>query len=189
MLPVVLSIARQNYPLALILFAIAGLSDGIDGYLARKFNWTSRFGETVDPAADKLLLAAAALTLAIEGHFPVSLLILLIVRDLVIVAGAGIYYLLTGPFQVIPSRWGKLSTFLQIFLLLSVMISLALPDYSLQDYAQIMAELLRVGYWLVAVVGLFSGFNYLWLWTMKLGQNPGWKKPANDSSYLSDGGG
>jgi cardiolipin synthase len=135
----------------------------------------------MDPAADKLLLAAAAVTLTVEGHFPISLLILLIVRDLVIVAGAGIYYLLTGPFQVIPSKWGKLSTFMQISLLLAVMTSLALPAFSLQEYAQPMAGLLQIGYSLVAVVGLLSGFTYLWLWTTKLSQNSDRKKQADVS--------
>lgn len=171
-LPVVLAIFRQDYPLALILFAIASLSDGIDGYLARKFNWTSRFGEAMDPAADKLLLAGAAVTLTVEGHFPFFLLILLIVRDLTIVAGAGIFYVLNGPFQVVPSIWGKLSTFLQICLLLSLMISLALPAYSLQAFEGDMAVFLQIGYWLVALVSLVSGFTYLFLWTKKSGQKP-----------------
>ena len=161
--------------MAMFLFAVAGLSDGVDGYLARKFNWTSRFGALMDPAADKLLLGASSIALVLVDEFPVYLLLLLIVRDLMIVSGAGIFFWLTGPFHIAPSRWGKFSTFLHIGLLLLIMIHLSLPVDVVQAYRVWLDVLISSGFWAVAVTSLISGFTYIRNWTLNLTNDPGWR--------------
>ena len=79
--PVSLSIYNGNEGLALILFIFAGLSDGFDGYLARKFRWESELGKILDPIADKCLIVATLLALAFAQLLPIWLAALLIIRD------------------------------------------------------------------------------------------------------------
>ena len=72
-IPISIYIYQENYFLALVLFIIAGISDGIDGYLARRFNWTSDFGQFADPLADKCLILATLLALAFSERLPLCL--------------------------------------------------------------------------------------------------------------------
>ncbi|MDK1025106.1 MAG: CDP-alcohol phosphatidyltransferase family protein [Gammaproteobacteria bacterium] len=181
-LPVVYGIYQHQYPMAMFLFAVAGLSDGVDGYLARQFKWTSRFGALMDPAADKFLLGASSIALVLVDEFPFYLLLLLVVRDLMIICGAGIFFVLTGPFQIAPSRWGKFSTFLHISLLLLIMIYLSLPAYSLPEFRIWLDYLINTGFWVVAVTGLISGFTYLWYGTLNLVEDPGWRIDSKQES-------
>jgi cardiolipin synthase len=181
-LPVVYGIVWQQYPMAMFVFAIAGLSDGVDGYLARKFQWRSRFGALMDPAADKLLLWASSIALVLVDQFPVYLLLLLVVRDLMIIGGAGIFFMLTGPFHIAPSRWGKFSTFLHISLLLLIMLGLSLPGHFAQEYRIWLEYLITTGFWLVAVASLISGFTYVWSWKLYLIEDPGWRNQGSQEN-------
>ncbi len=90
-LPVAWLLLRQQYPQALWLFLLAGLSDALDGLLARRFGWTSRLGAWLDPIADKLLLVISYVCLTLNGLVPVWLTAVLLLRDLVIVGGAGAF--------------------------------------------------------------------------------------------------
>ena len=96
-LPILELIVRGNYHAALLLFFIAGFSDGLDGYLAVRFNWQSRLGGLLDPVADKLLVAGMFITLAWIGLIPVWLASVVIARDVIIVGGALAYNFLVGP--------------------------------------------------------------------------------------------
>ena len=118
--PVVHALLRGEYLLTLVLFGAAGVSDGIDGWLAKTFGWTSALGEILDPIADKLLLVTAFLTLAWLGLAPWWLAGAAIVRDVVIVSGAIAYRLLVGRFQGRPTRVSKLNTLLQLCYVLAV---------------------------------------------------------------------
>jgi cardiolipin synthase len=84
-LPILELILRGQYNVALLLFVIAGFSDGVDGYLAVRFNWQSRLGGLLDPVADKLLVAGMFITLAYTGLIPVWLAAIVIGRDVIIV--------------------------------------------------------------------------------------------------------
>ena len=86
--PVSWSLLRQEFGLALALFFVAGVSDGLDGFLAKHYGWSSRLGALLDPLADKALLVACYASLAWIGLLPVWLLVLVVARDVVIVAGA-----------------------------------------------------------------------------------------------------
>jgi cardiolipin synthase len=99
---------------ALGIFALAGLSDAADGFLAKRFGFATRFGRYLDPAADKLLMLASFLTLTLMGVAPLWLTAIVIGRDLAIILGVVLVVLLELPVHVAPLFVGKLSTACQI---------------------------------------------------------------------------
>ncbi len=99
---------------ALAVFLFAGLSDALDGYLARRLVAGSRFGVYLDPAADKLLMLASFVTLTVVGAVPLWLTAVVIARDLAIVLGVGLAWLLGLPLNVEPLYIGKISTVVQV---------------------------------------------------------------------------
>lgn len=119
--PVLMLIVRGDYAWALLLFWIAGFSDGLDGYLAVRYNWQSRLGALLDPIADKLLVAGMFVTLAWVGLIPVWMTSIVILRDVVIVGGAVAYHFLIQPVEGEPTRISKLNTALQLLFLLFVL--------------------------------------------------------------------
>mgnify|MGYP000078381515 CR=1 FL=1 len=118
--PVVVLLLEQHERAALVLFAVAGLSDALDGYLAKRYGWTSRAGAILDPLADKLLLVATYVTLGWLAALPLWLVAAVLGRDLAIVAGGVAYHLRFGPFQLRPSLISKINTAAQIGLVLAV---------------------------------------------------------------------
>lgn len=118
-------IANEWYEGALAIAAIAGLSDAVDGFIAKRYGWQSWLGGILDPIADKLLLTAAFLSLAVAADLPMWLVALVIGRDLVIVVGATAYYTLIGRFDAEPSRLSKLTTLVQILFVLGELLRLS----------------------------------------------------------------
>lgn len=148
-----------NYQLALLIFVVAAATDAIDGFLARHFNWRSRFGAVADPLADKALLLTAYLMLTLTEVLPVWLFILVLGRDLLIVGGALAYHYGIGRFDMEPSLPGKLNTFIQILVVLAIIVLLAgLP---MQPWV------MDVGILMVAVSAIFSGGHYLLVWGLR----------------------
>ena len=120
-IPIVRYLLEERYGLALVLILIAGLSDALDGYLARRFDWRTRLGGLLDPAADKLLMFSVFVTLTWLGWVPVWFTAIVVGRDVVIILGTLVYQLLVAPVHGEPTRASKLNTVLQIaFLLLTV---------------------------------------------------------------------
>ena len=119
--PVLLLILRGEYGWALLLFWIAGFSDGIDGYLATRFNWASRMGALLDPIADKLLVAGMFVTLSYTQHIPIWLTAIVLFRDVVIIGGAVAYNYLIKPVEGEPTRISKINTVVQLLFLLFVL--------------------------------------------------------------------
>lgn len=111
---VVWLILQRDLPHALILFFCIGMTDTIDGTLARRFNWTSKFGAVADPIADKTLLVTVFLTMGYMGYMPVWLVSLVMLRDLVILAVALILKRSDRVKEFPPSVFGKASTFVQL---------------------------------------------------------------------------
>jgi cardiolipin synthase len=154
--PFALALLREHYEYALLLFFIAGLSDGVDGFLARQFKWRSRFGEIADPLADKLLLVTSYAMLAWTDQIPVWLVALVFGRDVMIVVGALIFHYKVHHYDVQPSLLGKLSTFLQIAYVLVLLVGLA--GYPMDS------SILLLGLYSVALVTFASGAHYLIIW-------------------------
>ena len=125
--PIALALHRGAYNLALGLFVVAGMSDALDGYLAKRFGWTSELGGILDPLADKLLLITMFVVLTLAGQIPVWLAATVIGRDVLIVGGAVAYRLHTGALRGEPTRISKLNTLLQLCYVLTVIAADAWP--------------------------------------------------------------
>jgi cardiolipin synthase len=155
--PIVWLLLAGQYQWALGLAVFAGLSDLLDGWLARRFSWQSRWGGIFDPLADKLLMFAGYLTLGWLGELPWWLIGLVILRDLVIVGGGYIYYTRFERFDAEPTQLSRFNTFCQIFLMWFVLVRLAgLP---LPPEAQIGLV------WLVGVMAVLTLVQYVWIWS------------------------
>ncbi len=141
------------------LFVIAAFTDLLDGNLARWLNQRSVLGAWLDPIADKVMLLTTLSMLALTGLLPMWLLYIVLVRDLIILAGAEAYRRLTGKLDVRPTLSGKVATFMEFVLVSWVLADLALDlgyDASIEPMALLTA---------LAVAG--SGLRYVWLWTRK----------------------
>jgi len=154
--PVVWAMLNDRFGLALLLFGIAGLSDAVDGYLAKRNNWTSRLGAIMDPLADKLLLVCSFLCLAWLGWIPVWLVLLVITRDFIIIAGALTYHYFIEQVTMEPSMVSKLNTFTQILMVLAVMFD--------RGVAELQPLWIDVLLYSVLVTTVWSGIGYIWTW-------------------------
>jgi cardiolipin synthase len=115
--PLVLSIVEGRFAMALLLLVVAGFSDGLDGFLAKRFDWCTRLGGLLDPAADKLLLVCSFVALSYAGLVPLELTLVVVGRDVVIVLGAVCYQWFIAPVQGEPSAVSKLNTACQLAML------------------------------------------------------------------------
>lgn len=120
-LPLLMLMLTGEYVWAFIVFGVAGITDGLDGFLARRFNWRSQLGAILDPIADKFLIVSVFLVLAATGLAPVWLAILVIGRDLLIVTGVVCYRMLVGPVLVDASLMSKLNTAMQLTFVMAVL--------------------------------------------------------------------
>lgn len=159
---------QQQYHLALILFLIAGISDGLDGFLARHFGWQTRLGTYLDPIGDKLLLVGCYLLLGMLKIIPLWLVILVIGRDVLIVIGAALYRYAVKDAAMQPLRISKINTVLQILLVLVLL-------YKLAATPVLMAYTLdQVDFMLMVVVALttvLSGVAYAAGWGQRVLQS------------------
>jgi CDP-diacylglycerol--glycerol-3-phosphate 3-phosphatidyltransferase len=134
---------------AILVFLLAAATDGLDGYIARHWNQRSRLGSVLDPIADKGLLLTAILTLSFSNWnqaFPLWFPVLVIARDVVILAGCGVLYFLNGGLDVKPSWTGKAATAAQMVAIAWMM--LQLPHYLASVY-------------LAGILTFISGVDYL----------------------------
>jgi len=156
---IVFALLRESYGIALVIFLFAGASDGLDGFIARRFNLYTPLGALLDPLADKLLVVSSALVLGWLGRIPWWLAATIVGRDLVIVAGAIAYYKRAGHLEMEPSMLSKLNTFLQISLILVV----------LADGAGFIgaARWLPMLFVVTLVTALVSGGHYVVVWSKK----------------------
>jgi cardiolipin synthase len=157
--PVVWSLLDGRYELAIILFAIAGISDAVDGFLAKHYGWESRLGGILDPFADKLLLICTFFSLAWLGMISWWLVVLIVFRDLVVMGGGVLYNWLIERFEAEPSLSSKISTTLQI--VLGVLALTHLGIYPLP---------VELFYWLelaVAAAVIVSGVGYVLEWSRR----------------------
>jgi len=112
--PTAYALYTGRYELTLLLFAIAAISDGLDGWLAKHFGWSTRLGKILDPIADKILLVTVFVTLVWIGLVPIWLAVAAVLRDVIIVLGAASYTLFIGHVEGHPTRVSKLNTLLQL---------------------------------------------------------------------------
>lgn len=165
-MPIVYLLLAQEYGWALLLFAAAGLSDGLDGFLAKHYGWQSHLGGILDPLADKVLLVACFLVLGAVSLIPVWLVVAVVFRDLLIVGGVVLYNYRVEEVEAAPTLVSKLNTVLQILLLVLVIADagpLSLPRWSLETLI-----------WACLTTVVISGTHYVWIWSRKALEK-GWK--------------
>lgn len=158
-LPIGVSLFNAQYNLTLILFIIAGFSDGLDGFIAKRYGWQSRLGGLLDPLADKILFISTFLILGIIQLIPIWLVVAALARDLIIVSGTIFYQLTIEDVQPAPSRISKFNTVLQTLLVILVIFNAGL--YQLPNW------LLATIQWLLLSTLILSGGHYVYLWGRK----------------------
>jgi len=160
--PMIFLLLEEAFLATLILFAIAGISDGVDGWLAKRYGWQSRLGAILDAAADKLLMASAFITLGWMGLVPIWLVALVFVRDLWIVLGAWYNRHHLANFQVRPFITSKINTAVQVCFVILVIADAAWA---------LLTEPLMAGAVAVATLSVvISGLDYLQDWLRRLYQ-------------------
>lgn len=163
-------VIHHHYITSLSLFMVAGITDLMDGYIARNFpNQKSKLGSVLDPVADKFLIATALLTLTIDNLIPLPLTILIISRDVILVTWSGViryqsisppkslakYFDLTMPTaEIKPTLISKGNTFLQLTLIFSTLASPVFPSF-------VGSDLLRFLWYSTTATTVFSGLDYL----------------------------
>jgi cardiolipin synthase len=158
--PLVYCLLTGRYQIAFVLAVFAGISDLLDGYLARRYGWMTHFGGVLDPLTDKFLLVSTTLTLAWLEQLPWWLVLIVVLRDLVIVGGGLYYHYLVARITAArPTLLSKWNTFGQILLIVCVMLKLAFPYFS--------------GPWIhwliyaVAATTIASGIQYVVTWSLR----------------------
>jgi cardiolipin synthase len=158
--PLAWLILNKRYDVALVMAAVAGFSDALDGFLAERFGWQSWIGGILDPIADKLMLVACFICLGAIGAHPEWLTWLVVGRDVVIVAGAVAYHNLIGRISAEPTLISKFTTCIQITYVLAQLLDhstwFALPQIWLSGLI-----------WLTAGCTLVSGMQYVMVWSGK----------------------
>ena len=158
---VILLLRDQTTP-ALLVFTLAGISDGLDGLIARYFNQRTVLGAYLDPIADKVLLVSAFICLAILKALPEWLAVIVLSRDILIVIGIAVFTLTEKPLRIQPSLVSKCTTAAQLILVFVVLLA---PVFSGSRVIQ--TPLL----WLTAALTMISGFHYLYIGMHMLNQD------------------
>lgn len=159
-LPLAWLMLDARYGAALLVAAIAGLTDALDGFLAKRCGWRSWLGGILDPLADKFMLIVCFITLGLIGAHPAWLTVLVVGRDVVIVAGAVAYHSLIGRIDAQPTLVSKLTTFVQILYVLAQLVHLTEP-------LELPSWVPPVLIWVVAICTLVSGVQYVAVWSAK----------------------
>lgn len=153
---VIWALLSGNVGWALALFIIAGVSDGVDGFIARHFNQHSRLGAYLDPIADKLLLVAVFVVLGIMGELPLWLVIAAVSRDGLIIGAVMLSTVMGNPVEMKPLHVSKANTAAQILLAAVVLADLAFAA----DFSALRWYLV----WLSGLLTVASGAAYLVTW-------------------------
>lgn len=141
---------------AFFLFVIAGISDAVDGFLAKRFGWTTELGAYLDPLADKLLIVSIFVALGVKSALPLWLVIAVVSRDILIVAGVVLSWLLDRPLHIKPAVVSKINTLAQI-----VLAGTVLAD----DGFGLGLEAVRVALvWITGALTIASLVTYLRTW-------------------------
>ena len=149
----IIAIKYDRYPLALAIFLIAGLTDGLDGLLARGLNQRTRLGAYLDPIADKLLLSSSYFILALKAKIGWWLAILVLGRDVLLLTASATILVTVGYRPFPPSIWGKLTTLFELALVFMVLVLAVWENHALWIARELCA-------YPVAAFVVISGLHY-----------------------------
>jgi cardiolipin synthase len=152
----VIFLLYDRFFIALLIFIGAGITDGLDGLIARVFHQRTTIGAYLDPIADKLMLTTAFIVLAILGIIPSWLTVIVIARDVIILLGVLILQLTSHKIEIKPIFIGKASTVLQ---LATIAWSLVTP------FSMVMKSIFPAIIWVTAGLTALSGLNYIYIGT------------------------
>lgn len=155
----VLAVVDERFALALALFGVAAVTDGLDGFIATRFNQCTEVGAYLDPVADKILLVAGYLVLTWKGHVGFWLTTLVVSRDILIVGGAILYQMVTNALRMEPLWISKVNTLVQLIYLGCVLLAI--------NYGWPSEESITLAAWLVALTTVSSGVSYVLEWTRR----------------------
>ena len=153
---------------ALIVFCLAGISDGLDGFIARSYGQQTKLGTFLDPVADLLLLSTAFIMLATMDRIPIWLAVIIISRNVIVVIGSTILFILNGYLKTVTTPMGKATTCFQLALLFFTLAA----DYLGNNIHIIFNTLL----WITAILTIISGLQYIAIGTSSIDGNNGEKK-------------
>jgi len=157
--PVIVYFILMGQPMqALVFMAVAGLTDMLDGAIAKHFNMRTTVGAYLDPLADKLMLVSCIVCLFYVHEVPLFLFLAVVFRDAIIIGGAALYELVTRRLTMEPTFLSKATTTVQIFYVLLVLLHMA---YGFSE------GLMQVIMWLTFGLTVASGVQYMVLWTYK----------------------
>lgn len=151
--PFLIAVIYQGYGLALAIFLLAGFTDFLDGYLARRFEQKSVLGTFLDPLGDKLLGVVAITALCAKGLLPAWLAVIVVAKDVYVALGAGILHFSGNLTVAVPSFWGKFATFMQIFTVGLVLLATFI------GFSKTLLEFLFIA---TAVVTTIACAHYIW---------------------------
>ncbi|MDP2355838.1 MAG: CDP-alcohol phosphatidyltransferase family protein [Beijerinckiaceae bacterium] len=157
LVPIIVSLIIQpEWGLAFLLFVVAGVSDAVDGWLAKRFNLRTELGAYLDPIADKALLVSIYVSLAVIGVLPATIVVLVVSRDVMIVGAVMVSWLLDKPVAIRPLLVSKLNTLAQISFAAAVLAAKAF-DFPLGMW-------FTISLYVVAALTLASAAAYLTQW-------------------------
>lgn len=162
------TLSQGDYLVAFFAFLTAGITDGVDGYVARRFKMHTELGAYLDPLADKFLLVSVFVTLAVMKVLPPWVAILAVTRDVLIVGAVVLARVLEKPVTIKPVMISKVNTAAQISLAVGLLASLA--------FGEINSELLVVANLIVAFLTVASGAVYMAMWFRHMAEETSGKK-------------
>jgi len=154
---------EQQFLASLVVFIVAGVTDALDGYIAKRYDAQTQLGSILDPLADKALLVSSYIMLSIMELIPFWLVVVVVFRDIVIVSGYLIMVVFFGSQKMHPLLVSKLNTFMQIFFIVLVLAVLA--------GASQFSMLIPSTSYAVLITSVISGSAYVYIWAIKASQS------------------
>ncbi len=173
-------VIRGSMSAAFWVFFAAGLSDALDGFIAKRYGFVTKLGSYLDPIADKALLVSAYITLGQAGHVSTWLVILVVFRDVLIIGGTLLFHLLDRPVEMQPLFISKLNTLVQILLVALLLgnLGVGIPDFGILPLLTIFVGLTTV----------LSGLAYLGQWVFGVRVDPKkWRRERPLGASLTPG--
>lgn len=149
----VIFLLKDMFGFALIVFTVSAISDGLDGLLARYFDQRTEIGAYLDPIADKLLMTASYVSLAVLHIVPPWLTVIVISRDILIALGFAVFTITNRQVEIKPSLISKCTTAAQLLTIILILSDTQIPGFS---------QGIRICYWLTACLTIVSGLHYLY---------------------------
>ncbi|HOI73317.1 MAG TPA: CDP-diacylglycerol--glycerol-3-phosphate 3-phosphatidyltransferase [Syntrophales bacterium] len=160
---IVILLMQGSFKIAIVVFLISGLTDILDGYLARVLHQQTVLGSYLDPIADKALMISCYVTLAVKKILPGWLSVVVISRDCIILIGVAVLSLMSVSYKIQPALIGKLTTAVQILTVFIFLVSRAVPG-------SVSASVMEGLIWVTAFFTVVSGFHYIMVGVQQINQ-------------------